>query len=136
MYLGRTLCALLDIAEKTQTELAHDIGVRRPTINAIINEGTRPHPKNLGSICKWWKNETHGTECLVAHLRDEIYRAGLPQQQVTIQAANGGTRETIASLASVYEADEVWRCLLDDLATMVERDEPVAEKAPKKKAKQ
>jgi transcriptional regulator with XRE-family HTH domain len=72
MYLGRTISALLALTDKTQTELAKGTDLRHATINSIINAGTRPHPANLGAICSWWTDHTHGTECLIAHLRDEI----------------------------------------------------------------
>ena len=119
MYLGRTLSALLNMAGKTQAELADAIGVRRPTVTALINDGTRPHPNNLGAICSWWSDPNHGTECLIAHLRDEISRAGMKQTMVSIQPTVTIPANTIEALKDAYARDATLRALLDDLAALV-----------------
>jgi hypothetical protein len=123
MYLGRTISALLALTDKTQTELAKGTDLRHATINSIINAGTRPHPANLGAICSWWTDHTHGTECLIAHLRDEIQRCGMQQDRVKIAATDGTAPDTISALTAAYDSDPLVRDLLDDLAALVHREE-------------
>lgn len=62
---GMTLCALADAARLSQTG-----------INRIENYARRPDVDTLRALCGCWPDPITAARVLIAHLRDEVQRAG------------------------------------------------------------
>src|SRR5690606_10637922 len=79
----------------------------------------RPDPETLKSLCTKLPDASDGLHLLVAHLRDEIGRAGRRQSEIAIEASD--VDDDIRLLLDEAAIDDDIRTLLHDLATLVRK---------------
>lgn len=85
-HLSQALVAFLSGTRQSGTAFASKIGVHQTTISRIT-AGERPAVDTLRGMCTRWPDSRATLGLLVAHLRDEIDRAGRTQAEVDITAA-------------------------------------------------
>ena len=78
--LSHAITLELDAAKWTQTELAKRTGLTQSSIcRAMTSETDRPRPAILEALIRCWTDPGASQRVLIAHLRDEIDRAGMPE---------------------------------------------------------
>lgn len=108
----------------TQRELALRHHVLPCTVTRLL-KGQRPTPENLRGLTHHWLRTADGIEVLCAHLRDEVARARVPEDEVDIAPANApadgdlDVRQAITELRRLARTSEQTRNLLLDLAIVL-----------------
>ena len=100
-YIGRALSYEMHRAEITQSALAQRAGLPQPTISQLISSAVRIAPASLIALSNCWGAETN-IRVLIAHLRDEIARAGHdPENTVDILPKKGNAAPTRAEKITI-----------------------------------
>lgn len=101
-YVGRALAYEIQRFKWTQTALAERSAIPQPTISQIIATDVRIAPPSLAALTHCWPTPDANGRVLIAHLRDEIYRAGHdPENAVDMRWPNGGSRATTMAARSL-----------------------------------
>ena len=108
---------MLTREDKSETWLATLTGVSAPTINRLNQH--RISPESLRALCTRTP-APYALEILIAHLRDEIERAGRLQSEGQIEAANVRA-DDLTLLAIEAQSNPDLRDMLHDLANLVRR---------------
>ena len=125
-YIGRVLTYEMQRTSWTQSALAERSEIPQSTISQIISTDVRIAPASLQALTHCWDNSDANGRVLIAHLRDEIHRAGHDAENaVEMRWPNGGRATTMAqrSLAVIQRhlADPDVAALVHDLATLLNR---------------
>ncbi len=83
-YLSKQLLGLMARERITQVQFAALSGLSQSTFSQILGRGDRPRAATLRVICTSLPNPRDGLDILIAHLRDEVDRAGRLQSEVAI----------------------------------------------------
>lgn len=123
----------------TQTELAEKADTSQSTINTIICTTTRVHPDTLKKITHALDSNTNAS-LLIAHLEDEIERAGHKTINYDIRRNtakyNADVEHAIAYVVSRVNYDHDLAQLIIDLVAMLENGRiPEASAAAEEKEK-
>lgn len=125
-YIGRVLSYEMQRMGMTQSALSDRASVPQPTISQIIATDVRIAPTSLAALTHCWPTPEANGRVLIAHLRDEINRAGHDAENaVEIRWPNGDKATTMAarSLAVIQShlADPDVAALIHDLAKVLRR---------------
>lgn len=132
--LGIHIAATLQANQISQLQLSKTIGIRQSTINAIINEGSRPQPDSLAALTGYdWPEKNSGVNLLLEHLRDEIDRARLRESHpkahiqmkvvVTTDATIDNVIDSLRAHAQVNA--DVYKLLADLLTLLDDQDQQI-----------
>jgi hypothetical protein len=127
-YVGRVISIELEKAGIKQSELAKKCDMSQPSISAIISSDVRLAPTTMQVLMHCWPTPEANGRVLIAHLRDEIHRAGHdPENALDIRWPNGD-RATTAAARSLdvirrHLADPDVAALVHDIATLLKRAE-------------
>lgn len=117
-HLAHALLALFDRRGFTGTAVAKDCGLSQVTVSRACT-GERLAVESLKALCTRQKHPRDGLELLLAHLRDEVDRAGRSQLEVEIQAGEHDPADDILLLEEQAREDPELSAILHDLAQMV-----------------
>jgi transcriptional regulator with XRE-family HTH domain len=118
-HLAHALTALASRRGLTLTELADQAKLSQGTLSRLASRDQRPDVQSLQALCMKQPDPRDGLELLLAHLRDEVDRAGRLQTEVTITADGQDTPDDIRLLAAQAQSDPEMRAILHDLAQLV-----------------
>lgn len=119
-YITHALQSVLTQRGLSTEGLAELCGVAQSTISRTMH-GRRVHTDTLRALCTQLPEDADGLDILIAHLRDEIDRAGRLQTEIRIEADAHDHEEDIRLLASESQVDADLRAILHDLARLVRR---------------
>jgi len=127
--LSLALWGLIARRKITATQLAAEVGLNQSTVSrACSSEPRRIDIPTLRALCSGQLNQRDGLELLLAHLRDEVERAGRTQTEVSIVAAAVSPDDDIAVLAAeMRDGNAELIALIRDmaqLARMIRRTYP------------
>ena len=128
-YIGRALSYEMHRAEITQSGLALRAKLPQPTISQLISSAVRIAPASLRALANCWGAGTN-IRVLIAHLRDEIARAGHdPENTVDILPKNGNAASTRAeknmAVLQRHISDRDVAALIADIARLLKRAEKI-----------
>jgi len=117
-HLSQALLALIDRRAHTATSLAKACGVHQVTVSRAC-AGERLSVESLKARCTRQTVASDGLELLLAHLRDEVERAGRSQTELDIAANGHAATDDILLLEEQARDDKELSAILHDLADMV-----------------
>lgn len=117
-HLSHALLALIDRHKSSATALAAIAGIHQVTVSRACS-GERLSVESLKALCTKQPNPRDGLELLLAHLRDEVDRAGRHQTEVKIDADTATPDSDIRLLEAQAREDKELRAILHDLAQLV-----------------
>ena len=128
-YIGRALSYEMHRAEITQSALAQRAGLPQPTISQLISSAVRVAPASLIALSNCWDKDTN-IRVLIAHLRDEVARAGYdPENSVDILPKDGKDASTRAeqnmTVLQRHISDRDVAALIADIARLLKRAEKI-----------
>jgi hypothetical protein len=118
-HITNTLRAIIARSGKTDRWLAQVTGVSAPTLGRLDKH--RVSPETLCALCTKIPNPAEGLELLIAHLRDEIERAGRLQSEVTIEAVGAASSDDVALFLHEAQTNEHLRGIIADFAGAIRR---------------
>ncbi len=96
-YIGKVLTYEMQRAGLTQSALADHALVPQSTISQIMGNDVRIAPASLTALTHCWSTPEANGRVLIAHLRDEIHRAGHdPENALDIRWPDGQRATTMA----------------------------------------
>lgn len=119
MHLAKSLAAFIATENVTGGNFARICGLHPATVSRL-NAGERPALETLKAICTRYPNKTGVLGLLVAHLRDEIERAGRSQAEIEV-SVNRLADDDIHTLADCAREDADLAAILHDLAQLARR---------------
>lgn len=119
-HLGSALQYIATARNQAMRAISDATGVAPSTLSRVI-QGVRLEPQNLRALCTRLPVPADGLDILIAHLRDEIDRAGRLQTEIRIDADTHDHEEDIRLLARECQRDRELAAILHDLATLVRR---------------
>jgi transcriptional regulator with XRE-family HTH domain len=119
-HIGQTITNILAARGISISEAARTCGIGQSTLSRTIS-GRRVDVSTLTCICTGLADPRDGLEILVAHLRDEVDRAGRLQTEVRIESDSCSPEEDIRLLAAEAQSDPDLKALLHDLAVLVRK---------------
>lgn len=117
-HLSQALLALFGRRSTSATRLGQECGIHQTTVSRAC-AGERLSVESLKALCTRQKHPRDGLELLLAHLRDEVDRAGRSQLEVEIQAGEHDPADDILLLEEQAREDPELSAILHDLAQMV-----------------
>lgn len=117
-HLSHALLALIDRRGSSATALAAIAGIHQVTVSRAC-AGERLSVDSLRALCTKQLNPRDGLDLLLAHLRDEVERAGRHQTEVNISADTTTHEDDIRLLETQARDDSELRAILHDLAELV-----------------
>lgn len=121
--LGRAVAYICSVKGTTQTQIAHNAGLSQVILSRACS-GTRPEVKTLRALCTCQPDPRDNLELLVAHLRDEIERAGHGTHEIEISADVAQLDDDLRVLLEEARTDEQLAAMLRQLAAFI-RTHPV-----------
>ena len=116
-HLATAFAAFIAASKKPARDFAQAIGIGQATISRVAS-GERPAVDTLHAMCTKWPDQRATLGLLVAHLRDEIDRAGRDQTEITVEA-DGFEEADIQLLARVAKDDPDLKAILHHFAQMI-----------------
>jgi len=116
-HLARTVDALCIAKKTTAFAIAATAGMSHATLSRAC-AGRRLEERTLRALCTTQADPRDGLDLLVAHLRDEVVRAGRSDHEVAVRADNRPFDPDLRVLADEAMRDESIRGLLADLAAL------------------
>jgi hypothetical protein len=126
--LARSVDALCIAKNTTAFAIAAAAGMSHATLSRAC-AGRRLEERTLRALCTSQPDPRDGLDLLVAHLRDEVVRAGRLDHEVSVRADSRTLEPDLRLLASEAEHDDTLRGLLADLAALC-RARPIAQSYP------
>jgi transcriptional regulator with XRE-family HTH domain len=117
--LAHALLALRDRRDLTLSAIAETSGLDQGSLSKLIGRARRPDVDTLCALCTKQPNPRDGLDLLLAHLRDEVERAGRHQTEVKISADTTTHEDDIRLLETQARDDSELRAILHDLAELV-----------------
>lgn len=115
--LARSIDALCVTKTTTISAIAAAAGMSQATLSRAC-AGRRLEERTLRALCTSQPDPRDGLDLLVAHLRDEVVRAGRLDHEVTVRADSRTLEPDLRLLAAEAEQDESLRGLIADLAAL------------------
>ena len=138
-HLANALLALLDRRDLSLSDVAQLAALSQPSLSKLIGHGRRPDIDTLRALANLAipAHEHEGLQLLIAHLRDEVDRAGRPQKDLEIAPRQPiDPADDFALLQQQAIDDRELAAILHDLAELVrairrkypahQADEPLA----------
>ena len=134
-YISRAISCEMQATRRTQHSLAQAAELSQPTIAQILASPVRISPGSLAALTHCWPTEEANGRVLIAHLRDEICRAGHdPETALNIRLPDGQPAHTQAErdLADIRArlSDPDVSALIHDLAALLRSRLPNCQHAP------
>ncbi|MDF3056817.1 MAG: hypothetical protein K0R17_1032 [Rariglobus sp.] len=117
-HLAAALAAFLPLQKTTGGDYARTIGLSAATISRLLS-GDRPAVDTLHTMSTKWPDSRASLGLLVAHLRDEIDRAGRNQAEIEVTASTIDETDDIHLLAREARHDPELAAILHDFAKMI-----------------
>lgn len=135
-YIGRVLGYEMQRAGLTQSALADHAAVPQSTISQIIGTDVRIAPLSLNALTHCWPTPEANGRVLIAHLRDEIHRAGHdPENALDIRWPSGHRATTMAERSMEvirrHIADPEIAAFIHSIAVLLRRAEKYEKRASK-----
>jgi hypothetical protein len=116
----------MEKAHIRQADLAQLCELSQPSVWAIICQDIRLQPGTLNAVTHCWPTPPANGRVLIAHLRDEIRRAGHdPETALDIRWPDGRAATTLAErdmeVLRSHMADHDVAALIHELATVLRR---------------
>lgn len=127
-HLGRAVAFICRERQTTQTAIAACAGLSQVVLSRACN-GTRPEVKTLKALCTSQPDYRDNIELLVAHLRDEIERAGHSTHEIEVSASASRLDDDLRLLLEEATHDEQLAGMLRQLAGFV-RSHPLHKSEP------
>lgn len=115
--LARTVDALCIAKSTTAYAIAAAAGISHATLSRAC-AGRRLEERTLRALCTSQGDPKDGLDLLVAHLRDEVMRAGRLAHEVSVNSDSRTLEPDLRLLAIQAEKDETLRGLIADLAAL------------------
>jgi len=115
-HLAHALAELVSRREITLTELAALTGLNQGTVSRLAGQDRRPDVPTLHALCTLQADRKDGLNLLLAHLRDEINRAGRDQSEIIIDADEADHGDDLRTLAEQSRHDQELAAILHHLA--------------------
>ncbi len=116
--LARAIDAICIAKKTTANAIAKAANIAQPTLSRACS-GRRLEERTLRALCTSQVDTRDGVDILVAHLRDEVVRAGRRDYEVQIRADHRELEPTLRLLAEEATKDAALHGLLTDLAALV-----------------
>lgn len=125
-YIGRAIATEMELSDTRQAQIAEACNLSQASISAIISSPVRVAPESLRAITHCWPTPEANVRVLIAHLRDEIHRAGHdPENALDIKMRNGRPEKTAAArdldVLRDHISDADVAALIHDLAVLIKR---------------
>ncbi len=125
-YVGRVLAIEMEREDITQAEFAARCAITQPSAWRIMRGHIRLAEGTLQRITHCWSDKAANGRMLIAHLRDEIQRAGYdPENDVVLTWPDGRTAQSLRhqDLDTIREhlSDPDVAELIHDIAGLIER---------------
>lgn len=117
-HLGRAVGFICSQRGTTQTQIASNAGLSQVVLSRACS-GTRPETKTLRALCTSQPDARDNVDLLIAHLRDEIERAGHSTHEIEISADHSRIDDDLRTLMEAAVEDEQLRGMLRQLASFV-----------------
>jgi hypothetical protein len=117
-HLSHALLALIDRRKTSASRLGQACGIHQTTVSRAC-AGERLSVESLRALCTRQQHPRDGLALLLAHLRDEVERAGRSQTEVAITADTHDVADDILTLEEQARTDSHLAAILHDLAKMV-----------------
>lgn len=117
--LSKALSAFFAEKEVSASAFSKTIGVAQSTISRLV-AGDRPAVDTLIAMKERWHDDRATLGLLVAHLRDEIERAGRSQAEIEV-TVNRLADDDIHLLADCAREDADLAAIIHDLAQLARR---------------
>jgi hypothetical protein len=115
--LSRAIDALCAGKKTNLSALAAGAKMNQSTLSRAC-AGRRLEERTLRALCTSQPDPRDGRDLLVAHLRDEVVRAGRLDHELTVRADSRTLEPDLRLLAAEAEQDESLRGLIADLAAL------------------
>jgi hypothetical protein len=115
----------------TLSALSDRIGRSQGAMSQLLGRGLRAAPDTMSVISRKWKTPGAGARVMIAHLQDELFRAGWPVHDYRIEH-NDGTGEIVHSkldadlkdLRAAAEYVPALACLVADVLAVARAELP------------
>lgn len=122
-HLGRAVAFISGTKHRTAREIAECAGLHHTLLSRACN-GSRLETRSLHALCTSQPHPRDNLDLLIAHLRDEIERAGHSTSEIEIVADEARVDDDLRILLEEARNDEQLRGMLRQLAGFV-RSHPV-----------
>lgn len=127
-HLGRAVQFIAGIRGTTATEIAAHASLSHVILSRASN-GTRLEARSLRALCTCQPDPRDNLDLLIAHLRDEIERAGHSTSEIEMTADTSRIDDDLRLLLQEAKADDQLRGMLCQLASFV-RTHPMRSEEP------
>jgi transcriptional regulator with XRE-family HTH domain len=117
-HLGRAVAFICTTKGTTQTQIAAHAGLSQVILSRACS-GTRPEVRSLRALCTCQPDPRDNLDLLVAHLRDEIERAGHSTADIEIAADCTQIDDDLRLLLEEAKNDQQLSGMLHQLAAFV-----------------
>ena len=121
-HLSHAITAFIAAQNTNASAFGRTIGIHQGTISRI-GSGDRPAVDTLHAMCTKLPDQRATLGLLVAHLRDEIERAGRDQTEITVEV-EGLAEADIQLLARAMRTDPDLKAILHHFAQMIRSHKP------------
>lgn len=140
--LAAAICQELEVEGITLSALSGRIGRTQGAMSLLIGRGSRAASETLAALSKCWKSPASGVRIIIAHLHDEIERAGWKSGEYRISHKAGDLPATLsrldrdlADLRAAAEHVPALACLVSDVLAVARAELPASVFGRSEKAK-
>lgn len=128
--LGRVVSMELAGHGQKQVWLAHKTGVNQGTLSRLMSGNMRPDIETLAALCGAWPDRVTCVRVLIAHLEDEVERAGMNPGEVEIRPSDAPAITEAAAIVdhlAKYDPELLAHVmsLIRNIARLVVKEQPV-----------
>lgn len=117
-HLSSALLALIHRRGSSASRLGAECGIHQTTVSRAC-AGERLSIESLKALCTRQADPRDGLLLLLAHLRDEVDRAGRSQTELEITSCDHDPADDILLFEEEMREDDDLRAIVHDLAQMV-----------------
>lgn len=117
-HLGRAVQFICSAKKTTAMEIANNAGLHSTLLSRTCN-GSRLEARSLRALCTSQPDPRDNTDLLIAHLRDEIERAGHSTHEIDIRADTSRLDDELQLLLEEAKHDAQLAGILRQLAAFV-----------------
>jgi len=117
-HLGKAVQFIAGTRNTTATQIAANAGLSQVVISRAC-AGTRLEAKSLYALCTSQPDPRDNIDLLIAHLRDEIERAGHSTAEIEVTADTSNIKDDLRLLVEEAKYDPQLRGMLHQLASFL-----------------